>query len=71
MSSPLSHIEYIQIARFFQLMKYIHGPEFVQSTLRRHKDIFLALTEYEKRYIVDLESSLIDRSSDESNSYAR
>ena len=68
MSYLLSDIEYSRIARRFQLMKYIHGPEWVQATLRRHRGIYNALCDYEKRYIIDLESSLILRSSpDESN----
>lgn len=64
----LSELEYLQIATFFSSMKAIHGPEFVNSTLRRHKDIYLALQDYEKRYIIDLESNLIHRSSKDNES---
>lgn len=60
--SRLSDIEYMKIARRIQMMKYIHGAEWVNATLRRHKDLFLALQEYEKTYIIDLESNLIERS---------
>lgn len=67
----LSDIEYRRIAHTFELMKYIHGGEWVNATLSRHRDIRNALLDYEKRYIIDLESSLIKRSSDESNSNAR
>lgn len=72
MPFQLSDVEYARIARRFQLMKYIHGPEWVQATLRRHRDIYFALCDYEKRYIIDLESNLILRSStDESNHGSR
>lgn len=65
----LSDLEYFSIAQMFSNMKAIHGPEFVNATLKRHKDIYFALQDYEKRYIVDLESNLLTRSSkdDESN----
>lgn len=59
MTKKLSDIEYNRIAHKLQLMKYIHGPEWVQATLRRHKDIMIALQDYEKCYIIDLESDLI------------
>lgn len=67
MKSILNDVEYRRIAHTFELMKYIHGGEWVNATLSRHRDIRNALTEYEKRYIIDLESSLIQRSSHESD----
>ena len=59
MKAILNDIQYNRIAHKLQLMKYIHGPVWVQATLRCHKDILLALQEYERRYIIDLESDLI------------
>lgn len=58
----LSDLEFSRISRFFEKLKILHGPEYVNATLKRHKDIFIALQDYEKRYIVDLESNLISRS---------
>lgn len=58
----LSDLEFSRISRFFEKLKVLHGPEYVNATLKRHKDIFIALQDYEKRYIVDLESNLISRS---------
>ena len=49
MKAILNDIQYNRIAHKLQLMKYIHGPVWVQATLRCHKDILLALQEYEKR----------------------
>lgn len=59
MSYKLSAVEYRIISKNIESMKIIHGPEWVNATLRRHKDILLALQDYEKCYIVDLESKLI------------
>lgn len=54
----MSELEYLQIGSFFQALKAIHGPEFVNATLKRHKRLYLALMDFEKKYIVDLESNL-------------
>ena len=54
----MTDLEYLQIGSFFQALKAIHGPEFVNATLRRHKALAIALTDFEKRYIIDLESNL-------------
>lgn len=58
----ISDLEFTRISRFFEKLKVLHGPEYVNATLKRHKDIYLALQDYEKRYIIDLESNLIARS---------
>lgn len=54
----MSELEYLQIGSFFQALKAIHGPEFVNATLRRHKKLALALQDFEKTYIIELESNL-------------
>lgn len=46
------------IAEFLGKLKVIHGPEFVNATLNRHKDLYKALLEYEKSAITELESNL-------------
>lgn len=58
----ITDIEYMKIARRIQMMKYIHGAEWVNATLRRHKDLLFALQDYEKTFIIDAESNLIGRS---------
>lgn len=55
----ISRTQYFEIARTLQMMKYIHGVDFVNGTLVRHPDIRNALLDYEKRYIIDLENDLI------------
>lgn len=57
----LTDIEYDRIVRRLEKMRIVHGPEWLNATLLRHKTIFLALQDYEKRYIIDLESELISR----------
>ena len=54
----MSELEYLQIGSFFQALKAIHGPEFINATLRRHKKLALALQDFEKSYIIELESNL-------------
>lgn len=54
----LSDIQYRKIAHFIRDMKYIHGGDFVNATLIRHKDLKLALLDYEKTHIIDLESEI-------------
>lgn len=54
----LTDLQYMKIARRIQMMKYIHGAEWVNSTLRRHKKLLLALQDYEKTYIIDTESNI-------------
>lgn len=58
----LTNLEFCRIAKYLGYMKIIHGPEWLNATLKRHKDIYLALQDFEKRYIIDLESNLIARS---------
>lgn len=60
----LTDLEYDRISRRLEKMKVIHGPEWVNATLIRHKHIRNALLEYEKRYIIDLESELISHKGD-------
>lgn len=55
----ISKTDYFHLANFFFQVKCIHGPEFVNATLKRHKEIAKALTEYEKEYIKRVESNLI------------
>lgn len=54
----LSDNEFLQLAHFFQNMKYIHGAEFVNATLRRHSEIRRALIDYENQFIIRVESNL-------------
>lgn len=54
----LSENEYLKLAIFFTNMKYIHGNDFVNSTLKRHPEIRNALIEYEKEFILRVESNL-------------
>lgn len=61
---PLDLAEYLDIGDFIIAMKAIHGPEFVNSTLVRHKILRLALLEFEKRYIIDVESELSSEKED-------
>lgn len=56
----INSIQYHKIARFFTNMKAIHGPDFVNATLRRHKNLFLALQDYEKTFIIDLEGEILN-----------
>lgn len=54
----MTDLQYSKIAKFFEKLKVIHGPEFVNATLNRHKDLYRALLEYEKYAIQELESNL-------------
>lgn len=54
----MTDTEYTKIARFFEKLKIIHGPEFVNATLNRHRLIQKALLDYEKSAITELESNL-------------
>ena len=57
----LSDIEYDRIVRRLEKMRIVHGPEWLNATLIRHVSIRQALLDYEKRYIIDLESELNSR----------
>lgn len=61
---------YFEIGLFVQQMKYIHGNDFVNSTLRRHSKILNFLTDYEKKHILDLEREIDLGVNDESSSNA-
>lgn len=54
----LTSTEYFKIASHIQMMKYIHGADFVNATLLRHSVLRNALLDYEKRFIIDTESDL-------------
>lgn len=53
--------EFRRVYSFFAKLKVLYGPEFVNATLLRHKKLNLALQDYAKTYIIDLESSLFDK----------
>lgn len=55
----LSHEKYIEIVQALNNMKIVHGPEWLNATLTRHHILRNALLDYEKCYIIDLESELI------------
>lgn len=50
--------QYLQLALLFCNMKFIHGNDFVNSTLRRHSALNKMLIEYEKNRIIELEREL-------------
>lgn len=54
----MTDLQYNKIAKFFEKLKVLHGPEFVNATLNRHKKLYAALLEYEKYAIQDIESNL-------------
>ena len=55
---PLTNKQYNEITQFFSSLKVLHGPEFVNATLNRHRDLQKALIDYEKNVITELESNL-------------
>lgn len=57
----ISDSDFRQVYSFFAKLKVLYGPEFVNSTLIRHKKLNLALQDYAKTYIIDLESKLFDK----------
>lgn len=56
----LDNINYYKIVGFLEALKIIHGPLFVSSTLKKHPKLAEALLIYEKDYILELESNLIE-----------
>lgn len=54
----MTNLQFIKCARFFEQLKIIYGPEFVNSTLIRHKKLNLALRDYAKTAINDLEGEI-------------
>ena len=54
----ISDLQYQKIARLIRNMKYIHGGDFVNSTLIRHSKLRQALLDYEKTAIIDLEGEI-------------
>lgn len=59
--ASLNYGQYIRISSFLRRMKYIHGADFVNSTLRRHYELKNALTEFEKNHILDLEREFLTK----------
>lgn len=49
---------YRDIIQLLTDLRIVHGPEFVNGTLLRHQVLRRALLDYEKRAIIDLESSI-------------
>lgn len=49
---------YKTLIEFLKEVKLIHGPVGLDKTLKRHKKIYLFLHDYQKRYIIDLESKI-------------
>lgn len=54
----MTDLQFNKIAKFFEKLKVLHGPEFVNATLNRHRKLYSALLEYEKCAIQDIESKL-------------
>lgn len=54
----MTDAQFIKIALFFCNLKYLHGNDYVNSTLRRHSALNSKLKEYEKSYILELEREL-------------
>lgn len=54
----MSDTQFMKIALFFCNLKYLHGNDYVNSTLRRHSALNNKLKEYEKSYILELEREL-------------
>lgn len=54
----ITYAQYCRIGKFFEHMKAIHGPDFVNATLNRHKILRQALLDYEKCFIIDTEGEL-------------
>ena len=52
--------DYIAISSFFYRMKIIHGNDFLNVTLRKHPLIKIALTDYERDHIMELEREIKD-----------
>lgn len=50
-----------EVYSFFAKLKVLYGPEFVNATLVRHKQLNLALRDYAKQHIIDLESNLFEK----------
>lgn len=49
---------YKSIIELLNEVKLIHSPEGLNQTLRRHPRVKLFLIDYQKRYIIDLESKI-------------
>ena len=54
----MSDEQFKRIAEFFCNLKFLHGNDFVNSTLRRHSALNKKLLEYEKQRIIDIEREL-------------
>ena len=49
---------YSSLIQLLQEVKLVHGPVGLDQTLKRHKRVNLFLRDYQKRYIIDLESKI-------------
>lgn len=49
---------YKSIIELLNEVKLIHSPEGLNQTLRRHPRVKMFLIDYQKRYIIDLESKI-------------
>lgn len=53
--------QYFKASRFCRSMKYIHGADFVNSSLARHNDLKKALTKFEKEHMLELEREILEK----------
>lgn len=51
--------DFYKCVDLLQSLKIIYGPEFVNSTLLRHKQLNLALRDYAKTALIDLEREIL------------
>ena len=51
---------YSNLIDLLKEVKLVHGPEGLNSTLKRHKKVALFLQKYQKTTIIDLESKITD-----------
>lgn len=54
----MTKAQFEKVSNFFKQLKYIYGPEFVNATLTRHKKLNLALRDYAKSALIDLEGEI-------------
>lgn len=55
----MTDLQFTKCARLFEKLKIIYGPDFVNSTLFRHKKLNLALRDYAKTALIDLEGEIL------------
>lgn len=49
---------YNSLIKLLQDVKLVHGPTGLDNTIKRHGNIRRFLIDYQKRYIIDLESKI-------------